>query len=429
MSLKRRLLGNGVASAGSIAWSALIQLISVPVLSFVWGVERYGEWLMLVTIPAYFALSDMGFTAAATSDMTMAHAKGLKEQVRTTFQSIWALVVLCSLGLIALSLPLLFPHAIMSSYLSWWPHEGTALFLMMVYSGGALCSRVVLAGFRSTGNYALGTIIYDAIQFVEGGAVLLAAHLGYGFAVCAVAYMAVRYLNLLVCYLVLRRVTPWMRLGFEDARRTEVLRLLKPALSALAIPTALALNLQGMILIAGAVIGPVAAAMLGPVRTASRITIQLIGIINRATMPEFSSAVATGDKASLNRLLSINLRSVFFVLLPGAFLFGWLGDSLVAYWSAGKIRPDAVFVGLIAVSMFVHGLWFFASNLLVSINRHGRFGKLLLPVSVVAVGVTLPLSMHFGLLGLALGIVFSETLAVALLVPDVRANFLPQSAA
>jgi O-antigen/teichoic acid export membrane protein len=384
---------------------------------------------MLVTIPAYFALSDMGFTAAATSDMTMAHAKGLREQVCTTFQSIWALVVSCSVGLIALSSPLLLPREAMSAHLSWWPHEGSALFFMMVYSGGALCSRVVLAGFRSTGNYALGTIIYDAIQFLEGLAVLLAAYLGYGFAVCAIAYMVVRYLNLLVCYLVLRRVTPWMLLGFEKARKTEVKRLLKPALSALAIPTALALNLQGMVLIAGTVIGPVAAAMLGPVRTASRITIQLIGIINRATMPEFSSAVATGDKASLNRLLAINLRSVFFVLLPGAFLFGWFGDSLVGYWSGGKIRPDAVFVGLVAVSMFFHGLWFFASNLLVSINRHGRFGKLLLPVSIFAVGVTFPLSMNFGLLGLAIGIICSELLAVVLLVPDVRANFLSKSVA
>ena len=67
MSMRRKLIINSVASAGSVFWVALLQIVSVPVLVRAWGVGGYGVWLMITTAPAYFALSDLGFAAAATS--------------------------------------------------------------------------------------------------------------------------------------------------------------------------------------------------------------------------------------------------------------------------------------------------------------------------------------------------------------------------
>lgn len=425
MSLRKRLVNNGLASAGSIAWSALAQLISVPILTYVWGVERYGEWLMLITIPTYFALSDLGFTAAATSDMTMANARGDRRCVQGTFQSVWMLVLLSSLTILVLASPLLWSAADGSDAGSaGWQRHGSALFLLVVYSVAVLCSRVVLSGFRSTGNYAIGTYIYDAIQFLEAAFALLAAYFGADFVTCAGIYALTRILNFIVSYVVLMKLTPWLRLGLHHARLAEVKRLVSPAFAALAIPTALSINLQGTLLIAGYILGPVAVAILGPVRTASRITIQIIGVINRSSMPEFSSAAAKKDRDAIKKIVSLNVRSVVYFLVPGALAFAMLGGYLISIWSLGAIVPDPVFVCIVAVSMFIHGVWYFASNLLVSTNNHGRFGKALLPASMLGIAMGLVLSRYFGLNGLALSLVFSELVALAIIYPDFRKHII-----
>lgn len=424
MSLRRRLVSNGIASAGSIGWTALAQLLSVPILTHFWGVEKYGGWLMIVTIPTYFALSDFGFTAAATTEMTMAFARGEREKLIKILHSVWVLMLVVSIAILCFSAPLLlFECNVSVACTGWFERNSQVLFVFSLYSCAVILSRVVLSAFRSTGNYALGTIVYDAIQFVEVGATLILAFWGYGYVECACAYFITRVVNILLSYIVLRRTTSWVHLGCEFATFQEVKRLFSPALSAFAIPSALSLNLQGMIVIAGYAIGPAAVALLAPVRTASRITIQIIGIINRACMPEFSSALAKNDVFSIQKILLLNLKIVSFALLPGAVFFSFLGSDLVAIWSVGKIAADSKFVGLIAVSMFLHGVWFFGSNLLVAVNKHEKFGRKLLPISVIAVGITLPLALLYAEIGLAIGVIVSEALVVILIYPELKNNF------
>lgn len=424
MSLKKRLLSNGIASAGSIAWSALIQLISVPALTHVWGVDVYGQWLMLITVPTYFALSDLGFTAAATSRMTMSFAVGDNDEVQGTFQSLWALVLGASVFLVsvvpALALLIGWMYDPVSSFVR---NYGWAIYSLLAYSAGVLCSRAILAAFRSTGNYALGTIIYDAIQFMEGVAVIVAALYGCSLSECAAAYFVVRLLNVGIGVAVLAKVEPWIKVGFDRATKTCIKELVAPAFSAMAIPAALAINLQGVVLVAGYIIGPYAVAILGPVRTASRITIQLIGIVNRASMPEFSSAAALNDKSALRKIIRLNLRSIVLVLLPGAVVFGLAGSYLVGKWSLGNIDPPIPFVAIVALSMFVHGVWFFASNLLVSVNAHGRFGRVLLPVSVVGMFFSFGLTFLSGLNGLGISLVVTEFLILLAMLPDLKKYF------
>lgn len=423
MSLKRKMLGNGVASAGSIAWTALIQLLSVPVLTAVWGLDRYGQWLMLSTIPTYFALSDLGFATAATSDMTMANARGERDAVRATFQSVWLLLVLISGTALLLLSPLSWWGLVWSQPpLSWWPAESLALFWMIAYSAAALCSRVVLAGLRSTGHYAIGTILYDALQFLEGLAILVIAYRGGSFADCAFAYLLVRLGNMFACYALLRHQVPWLALGVKAARRAELKRLLGPALGAMAIPGALAINIQGMILVAGTLVSPAAAAVLGPVRTISRIAIQVVGIVSRATMPEFSAAVARGDKAVMGKLVRLNLLSVLGLLIPGTILFIVFGRALIHAWSGGRVSPEAGLVVLMAAATAVQGLWLSASNLLMAVNQHAGFSRMLMISAAFSIALAIPLGHLWGLDGIAASILAGECIALSGIVFVIHAR-------
>lgn len=426
MSLRKSLVSNGVASAGSIFWSAVLQVITVPVLLKYWGAQGYGVWLMLSALPIYMALSDLGLGSAATSDMTMAYAKGDIEQVNRTFHSVLKLTTLISTGVLLMTCAVLGGLSIISVGPDFLIGHHATIGVLIAYACCSILSRIVLAGYRSARQYAFGTLLYDALQFLEGVSVLVLAAAGYSYLAGALGLLAGRFLLTIVMVQQMKSRVPELNVGFSLADNLEIRRLLRPALGALSIPAALAINTQGMVLVAGAMISPVAAAMLSPTRTISRIAIQLVGIINRATIPEFSAACAKGDMLVIRKLIRANVMMMALVLLPGAVLFGLFGRQLVELWSKQEISPPISFVALIALSMFVHGCWYFSSNLLLALNRHTAIAATLLIGSVAAVVLAYLVAPVFGLIGVGVAIIVSELIAVVrvvIVVSQVRASF------
>src|SRR5271163_1103810 len=93
---------------GNLIQTAL-QLLSVPILATHWGLETYGAWLIIFTVPNYLAFADFGFTSAAGNDMTISVARGDRAAAIKTFQAVRAamtgiclvLLCLCAAGIYA----------------------------------------------------------------------------------------------------------------------------------------------------------------------------------------------------------------------------------------------------------------------------------------------------------------------------------------
>src|SRR5262249_22690268 len=183
-----------------------------------------------------------------------------------TFQSVWILSLLVAAIAVALFGAVVLLQYVTSASSDAAFANSLAIFLIIAYSAAILQSRVIVAGFRSTGHYARGVFLYEFLAFIEGLSVLVVAVGGGGFVACALALLIGRCLSAAIGALTLKRLVPWLSLGFKYGRGAELRRLLRPALAAIAIPTALAVNIQGMVVVAGALISPVAVAVLGPVR-------------------------------------------------------------------------------------------------------------------------------------------------------------------
>lgn len=414
-------------NAAGVGMAAIAQIAAVPILTHAWGVDRYGAWLMLTTLPAYLALSDLGFASAATSDMTMQVARGLRHQARSTFQSVWLLVNAVSAAIIFVTVvtSLLLPLVLQS--LSWFEEYRRVLITLAAYSAVVMNARIILAGLRATQNYALGTMLYQIMTLFEVTAVLSIAWSGGDFSVCALAMLCMQILNFLLMLGTLRSRVPWLSLGFSAASFLEIRRLWIPALAAMAIPSALAINLQGMVLVAGLFVSAGAAATLASVRTVSRVAIQVVGAVNRATMPELSAAGATDRREASAKIVALNFATVGLVLLPGAVLFAAVGAQVVEVWTGGKIQPPPSFVILISLAMVAHGLWYYTSNLMLASNAHTAVTRLLVSTSVAAIFVAIPASHLGGLSGIGLVLLLSElTCLIGVLQVAFRSKLLDQ---
>src|SRR5690554_5642535 len=99
-SVVRRVLSGTGANAYGQAVTVVVQLIGVPILLNAWGTRLYGEWLTLFAIPAFLAMTDLGFSHSAANDMTGRVSRADRSGALSVFQSL--AILICSVAIVGL---------------------------------------------------------------------------------------------------------------------------------------------------------------------------------------------------------------------------------------------------------------------------------------------------------------------------------------
>jgi O-antigen/teichoic acid export membrane protein len=404
MSFIRRVSSGAAANVLNLFYVTAITGLTVPALIHAWGVPNYGTWLMLTAIPTYLSLSDFGFATAATNEIAMSSARGDLVRATATLHSVWALnLVACAVIVLVSGL------AGFVMYATDFHAEFAAVVpALAAFSAACLLSRVVLGAFRGGGRYATGTLLYDGLQFCEGVLSLIAAFLGLKFLGVALTLLAARAGSTLISYLVLRKTIPHLSLGVSKGTVSQLKDLLPPAFASMSIPVALALNMQGVAVVLGAIVSPAATAALSTTRTVSRIAVQIISALNRALIPELSAASARGDHGARAKILRLNRLVLIAVVLPAAVAFIAVGGPLVSLWTSGRIVPPFPTVAFLGVAMALHCIWFFGTNMLSATNAHGQMAVGLLFASTLTVGLAYVGGHAYGINGVAASIAIGE---------------------
>ena len=412
-SLKRRLLAGFGANTFSRLSTTLTQIFSVPVFLSHWGVHLYGEWILLNTIPGYLGLSDVGFGSVAGNEMTMLAAAEEYDQALVVFQSVWVLttVITSVLGMLLIAavwfLPLgrwLHMHAISA------PDAKLIVLLLGLAVLLGMQETLFQAAFRCVGKYPLGTMAKSLVV----SAAFLSTMLGVGLHLApvpvAILYVSVNVVGVFALWILLRREVPWIRFGIRHAQWAVIRRLTAPALSFMSFPVVNALNLQGMLVLIGYVLGPIAVVTFNTARTISRSAAQGMNLINNAIWPEMSAAFGTGamDVARMlhRRACQISLL-LCLVITAGVAVFGnWIWKV----WTLGRVPTDPVLLYIMLLQMLVSAFWFTSSVVPMATNQHQRMARAMLSATAASLFLAW-LLMHLprlGLRGAALALVAGD---------------------
>lgn len=353
----------------------IVQLIGVPILLHTWGTQLYGEWLILFAIPAYLSMSDLGFTQSAGNDMTARVARGDRAGALAVFQGIGVLVyVLATVGLILSGL--LIWQLPLERWFSFTAMNGEAvrwvLWLLAAEVFFHLPEGVNHAGFRAGGDYALHFGLHSTARLVQFAGIWLVAVAGGGPVAAAAAFLGVRVLTTLVFVVLLLYRQRWLHFGFAHARMGELRRLLHPAIANMAFPLAQALNIQGMVLVVGAVLGPLAVVVFSTLRTLTRLALQLVLAVSNAAEPELATAYGTGNRALIQSLFIHSLRAGLWLALGTAIGLALFGSFILDIWTHGKVGMDPWLFAALLVSAVASVFWYGALIVLKAANRHLR---------------------------------------------------------
>lgn len=375
------------------------QLIGVPILLHYWGVQLYGEWLILSAIPAYLSMADLGFAQSAANDMTQRVARGDYEGALTVFQSTGIMIALCSLGgLVVVSTILTATPLVGFLPIQKITHKEAAwvIGLLSIEVLILINEGTIHAGFRASGGYAVHTAFYSTTYLFQNMLLWIFAAKGGGAVIGAAAFLMVRMTATPMAALILVRRYKWITIGKTHVQWIVLRRLIRPAIANLLLPLSQALNIQGMRLAVGSALGPIAVVTFSTIRTLTRMILQAGTTIGHASEPEIAAAYGNGSAVLLRKLYIHSTQLTMSLAFLLSIALCWTGDWVLDVWTHGKVMMDTrLFVALI-VSAVPAALCYVSLIVLKAANRHLHMTIIYMAASGSAVVATYEILSAFG---------------------------------
>ncbi len=386
-NLKRRLVAGFGANTFSRLSTTLTQILSVPVFLTHWGAHLYGEWILLNAIPVYFGLSDVGFGSVAGNEMTMLAAAGNLAEALVVFQSVWVLTTVIS-SLVAF----LLVGAIWFVPFDRWLHVSalstTDVRLIILLLGLAILlgmqETLFQAAFRCVGKYPLGTMAKSLVVLAAFLSTMIGVFFGLSPVPVALLYALTNALGVFALWILLRREVPWIRFGVEHARWSAIRRLTSPALSFMSFPVVNALNLQGILVVIGHAMGPIAVVTFNTARTISRSASQGMNLINNSIWPEMSTAFGMGDMDLARKLHRRACQISILLCLSITAAITLFGNWIWKVWTVGKVPTDSVLLYIMLLQTLLSSFWFTSMVVPMAINKHQRMARATLVATSLA---------------------------------------------
>jgi O-antigen/teichoic acid export membrane protein len=419
-NIKHRLLhAVGATSIGPIV-TAIIQLISVPVFLHFWGPKLYGEWLVLSAIPIYLGFTDFGFGSVAANDMTMQVARGEKSAALEVFQSVWVLTtavsvsfaLLVAFGLWALPIERWLKVTLLSR-----GQVSAILCVLCVYVLLDMQWTVIAAGFRCDGNYALGTLLGNIARFCTNASSIIAVAF-HASPLCVAATLVVaRLLGNWTCQFVLRRKSPWLHYGQRFARFRVIQKLFGPAVAYMALTAGNSFIYQGMTIVVGAALGPVAVVVFSTTRTLTRFAYQMVDMITNSIWAELSTAFGEGNWLLARKIhryacqasLGLSSAAILFLML--------FGDRIYGYWIHYKVAMDHPLFHILLFEVLANSFWFTSSVVPLACNRHERQSVVYVAATALSLPAAYLLMPRFGLAGAGFSLLLADLCMISYVLP------------
>ena len=420
-SLKRRLIaGFGATTFGRLS-NMLIQIVGVPIFLLHWGTTLYGEWILLNTIPAYFALTDVGFGSVAGNEMTMLVAAGKKREALDVFQSVWILttVISSAVGLLLLAGIWLIPVDRWIHVRVLTTHQVRLIVLLMGLSVLASMQETLFQGaFRCVGKFPLGTFAKSLLSLGSFALSTSAVLFGARPTMVALVYLIANAIGTFILWILLKRNIPWIEFGVQHASWAVIRKLTSPAISFMSFPIGNAITLQGILVVIGAVLGPAAVVVFSTARTIARSANQVMQLINTSVWPEISAAFGTRNLPLARKLHTTACQISILLCLSVAIFAALFGNYFWKAWTVGKVSTDPILLDIMLIQLLISAFWYTSSVIHMSTNKHQGLAKVTLATACVSLLLAWLLMRipSVGLRGAAAAMVVADALNTAYVV-------------
>lgn len=384
------------------------QLFLIPAFIFNLGIEQYGEWLILTTIPNYLLLSDLGLTLTVTNEICrLINLKEFSSQEKL-FKA-----TLSFLSLIVVFL--IFIFLILSSFidfktllnLRFFSNKDVLLILgaFMINVFSYLIFLVTIGYFKSLNLFHKHEYFLALTLFLDFIATLIILNFKIALYFIPITMSTIRLVTIFIVNKELKKFK-FYKFGFS-LDWSKAIKLLPVSLKLSFFQLGTAFFIQGSTFLVGMVLGSSMVVIFNTIRTLVNSLRSFINILYIPTMQEFTVLLTKNLKEKAFVKLKKLLALIFLVSLISCFGIYFFRDFIFELWFKNSFLYDVNFLILMLCSIIVYNLWNAASMLPLSINRMDKLAYYpILSILVLVVQYfILPIT---GLTGLAVSFIFID---------------------
>ncbi len=379
---------------------SLIPIISVPVFIKIIGVQNYGEWILINSIVFYFTYVDLGLNRILANSMTIDVAAGKINTALRNFQKASTFILIISFLFILFDLLLFFWDYISifvnSDFLG--AETTKMIFFYLVLNAIITLNFTYLeAVFRSSDNFSYGTYLISSIDLFSR-LILLGVLLFSEDLVLSVFIMsAISLSGFLITIILLKKKCIWLKIKLLVPDKIFFKEFLKPSLSYFFYEMGNSLNMQGLNIVVGTMLGPLTLSIFSTIRTMVNSVKTFVNLISHAYWPEFSRVFGRKDypssKKLLNQAFKINMYGTIILIL----FFFIFGKDIYLIWLNHSLEFNNLFFILLLINLVTYSLWDTNLYFLIASNKHSLCGIIFIVFSFLLVISSIFTIKQFGI--------------------------------
>jgi O-antigen/teichoic acid export membrane protein len=397
------------------------RILLVPLFLLAWGPGIYGEWLLLSSMVAYLAITDMGGAVYIGNRMTQAYAHRDQELFRKILHTGLALFLAIPLVVLIIFLTVIFffnPAAFL--HISQTSHRTIMLVLALLAFQFviSLPQGILLRVYFAVEMLPRGVMLLNFMQFLSFALVAGGLWLGWGMApIALLQIIPYGLIAALVLYDLNRKFPQFQILSLKAADFSFGLSFIKPSLHFFLIQVSQAFSIQGIVLVVGMILGPVQVVLFSTMRTMVNLIRSFFEQVSHAAWPEMTRLDAQEDIDKFLVLFRVILRSILVASILFITIFHFFGGYIYHFWLRKTVPFEQPVMDLFLIYMGQFIFWLTCSHPLLATNRHQTLAKVLFISSILTIVLAYLGGRHLGLPGILLGMIVGDVLLPFWFVP------------
>lgn len=384
------------------------QFAVVPIFISNLGIEKYGEWLILTTIPNYLMMSDLGLNQTVTNKLCELIKRNKQKLERIIFNTAFTFLIIISISLLMLFFLGTYFFKINELLNIKVLTERNCIWILGVYILNVcifLIFRLIIGYFKVLNKFYMHEYMLAITYALDFIFVFLVLYNDYNLVLIPSLLLAIRLvLGVIVVFRLKKKSVLKLRLDF---RFKYVLSLLPVSLKLSVFMLGFALLLQGTTLVVGSVLGASLVVVFNTLRTLVNSIRTFSSVLYLPTMPQFAFYMAEKKIAEVKGLLiSVTKKVIIASFLFCLFIY-FFKDIILRLWLKTEIIYSEMFFMFMLFSVFFHTIWNANSMLSLGVNYLDRL--IYYPVIVLFyLGIVFLVIKEYGLISVSIGMFFLD---------------------
>ena len=395
---KKRIKKNIFSGFASEGVQVLSQIIFAPLMLFFWGIENFGMWVFLLSIPNIFLIFNINFTDVSIQEITLFNSKGKKNKANEIFQNSIVIIFLNILFFSILILFFYFFNDIDFLILKDLKTSEISIILFFLISSIyiKLLSNLFTIGLCSEGKLYIDYNITSISDLLMKITIVFSGILFSSLIYPAIIFFLYTLGQFFLNFYFFSITNKNLYFSFKLVSKKVLKRLFKLSIGHTADIITSIIKHSGVIFILGIFYDPYTIGYIATIKTLFYFfPIRFFGKLNHITLYEIASLYAK-KKYSLIKKNLLSFIKIIIILLTVYFLISiLLGPYVYSFWLNNKYELNSLFLLIIIFDVVFFVMRQSIITTFKSINKYVLLGTSELVINIVAL-ILFFLILYFG---------------------------------